>query len=97
MKIIVCAIHDSAMNAHMQPLFVPTTQVAVRHFSDLLNNPESAISKHPSDYTLWQLGVYDDEAGDFLNDRQRLIRAVDLQQGTQHAPQPLSIPTSTTR
>jgi len=36
----------------------------MRQWEDAVNNPESPISKHPSDYALCELGTFDDESGE---------------------------------
>lgn len=47
--------------AAYSPIFVhPTIGLAEREISDLANNPESTLHKHPADYTLFAIGQYDD-------------------------------------
>ena len=57
------AIYDVAVKAYMQPFFMQSEAAAVRAFTDLVNDPTSGVGKHPSDYTLFELGVYDDTTG----------------------------------
>ena len=38
----------------------------VRSFGDEINNPESAISKHPEDFDLYELGSFNDEDAAFI-------------------------------
>jgi hypothetical protein len=80
MRLELVAIHDSALGAFARPAFVPSVGVAVRGFTDEVNRSDGEIGKHPSDYTLYHLGSFDDENARFalLPDPKVLIRAVDV-------------------
>lgn len=39
---------------------------AMRTFSDCLKSPEHQFSKNPQDYTLFEIGSYDDESGQII-------------------------------
>lgn len=60
---LVFAVRDSAMDAFMQPFFVPSTGVAVRSFSDEVNRADSPMNTHPDDYSLYQIGEYEESTG----------------------------------
>jgi hypothetical protein len=79
---IVVAVHDSALDAYSRPFFVPTTQAAVRSFSDEVNraSPDNPMFAHPEDYTLHQLGTWSDASGEFENlaDILLLVRGKDV-------------------
>lgn len=79
MTLIVCAVRDSAVDAFMRPFCVPTVGMAVRSFQDEVKDPQSPMAKHPSDYELFQLGVFDEEVGRFDNavSPRSLARALD--------------------
>lgn len=80
MKLIVCAVRDSAVDAFAGPVFVPNTALAVRSFRDESSKPESPIYKHPADYALFELGSFDEETGKFYNleSPRQLIRGSDI-------------------
>lgn len=59
----VCALYDSAVGAYLQPFFVPSRGAAERGMMDLVANPESNVSKHPGDFTLFELGTWDEHTG----------------------------------
>lgn len=59
----VYAIRDAQTEAFSQPMFFVTKGVAIRSFSEECENQSSALSKHPQDYALFQIGFYDDNAG----------------------------------
>lgn len=84
MKQKVCAVFDSAMEAFLRPFFVPTTNMAVRSFTDEVNRAaeENAMNKHPEDYTLHCLGDFDEETGEFSkHEACILVRAKDVKKG----------------
>lgn len=65
MKLIACAVRDSAANAFMRPFFVPTTGLAIRSFSDEVNraDKDNAMYQHPEDYELFEVGDFNEETG----------------------------------
>lgn len=64
-KLYIVAIYDKKLEAYMNPYTVPALGLAERHFGDEANNPESPISKHPEDYTLYKLGTFDTDTAQF--------------------------------
>lgn len=82
MKLVVVAVRDSAVDAFSRPFFVPSIPVAVRSFRDEVANPESPMFKHPEDYVLWELGVFDEDDGRFENlaAPRQVLRAVDVKE-----------------
>jgi len=79
---VVCAVMDSASGLFGQPFFVPATAAAVRGFSDAVGKAEdqSDLTKHPEDFTLFELGSFDDETGKFVNvpEPRQLLRGKDV-------------------
>lgn len=63
MEMRVFAIFDAASGAYMQPFFMVSRGAALRAFMDLADDPSSAVSKHPMDYTLFELASFDDQSG----------------------------------
>lgn len=59
----VFAIRDAKVEAFLQPFFSPTTPAAIRSVSDAVNDPQHQFAKHVSDYSLWELGEFDDQTG----------------------------------
>lgn len=62
----VVSAKDRAMDAFMQPWFVPRIQMAVRSFADEVNRSDSPMFKHPDDYDLYCIGQWDDASGVFM-------------------------------
>ncbi len=56
----VFTIYDEKAKAYLPPFTLPTTPMAVRSFADCVNNPEHAFGRHPQDFTLFDLGSFDD-------------------------------------
>ena len=67
MKQCVCAVMDRAVLAYQQPFFAPTTGAAVRAFRDEVLRDGSELGKHPEDYELHQVAVWDQESGEFTS------------------------------
>lgn len=75
MKRIVVAVRDRAMDMFMQPFMVPTVGVAIRSFADEMNkhDAEAVMSKHPEDYDLYQIAVFDESTGKYSENEPRQI------------------------
>lgn len=63
MKLKVCQIFDNASQAFMRPFYVSDQKVAARFFSDMVNDPNEPVGKHPTDYTLYYTADWDDTSG----------------------------------
>lgn len=66
-KLPVCSVYDNAVKAFSRPMFVRAKGEAMRSFIDECGNPKSELAKHPSDYSLYLLGTFDEESGVFEN------------------------------
>ncbi len=59
----IFTIYDTQAKAYHIPFYMHQVGMAVRVFHDMANDPEHQFGKHPEDYSLYQIGVYDDEDG----------------------------------
>lgn len=59
------SVYDSKSEAYMQPFHAPSKGAAIRSFSDCLSDPSHPFAKHPGDYSLFELGSYDDSTASF--------------------------------
>ena len=59
----VFAVHDIKAEAFLKPFFTNTVGEALRGFIDACNDPQVQFNKHPEDYTLFELGEFDDGKG----------------------------------
>lgn len=57
----VYAIYDTGISTWFPPLFFRNKGEALRWFSETVNNAESKLSKYPSDFTLFELGTWNDD------------------------------------
>lgn len=65
MKLQLFSVYDRASCSFGRPFYVPSSGVALRSFTDEVNNPQSDLAKHPSDYELHELGEFDDATAEF--------------------------------
>jgi phosphatidylethanolamine-binding protein (PEBP) family uncharacterized protein len=61
MKLNVYAIYDSAAQAFDRPFFMHNDGLAVRAFSDAVNDEKSNIHRHPEHYSVYKIGTFDDK------------------------------------
>jgi len=67
MKMVIVSIRDRAADAFGRPAFVATEGIAIRSFSDEVNNKHESnqMYVHPDDFDLYVLGSFDDSNGSF--------------------------------
>lgn len=56
----IFTVYDSKADAYMQPFFMRSHGEAVRSWIDAVNDPNTAFNKHPEDFTLFEIGEFDD-------------------------------------
>ncbi len=54
------SIFDVKAQAYLPPFFLPEKGMALRVFGDCVNSRDHQFGKHPGDYTLFELGSFDD-------------------------------------
>lgn len=62
----VLTVYDSKAEAYLPPFYMRTTAEAIRAYEATCNDPESNMSRYPGDYTLFEIGEWDDEKGHIL-------------------------------
>lgn len=79
MRTIIFTIYDEKAEVFLPPFFVPTIGIATRAFKDCINSTEHQFSKHPGDYTLFQLGEFFDHDCSFdIPDKKMLGNGVEF-------------------
>ena len=79
MIINVYTIFDVKAQFYNKPFYLANDSVAVRTFSDLANDPQTDVAKHPEDYILFALGTYNDETAKIeWNEPKTMCRAHEL-------------------
>lgn len=63
MDIKIFAVYDSAAKAYLKPFFSPTLPLARRMFSEAVNTAGSQFEKYAACYTLFEIGLFDDQTG----------------------------------
>ena len=66
MKLKIFSVFDSKAEAFLPPFFAGTKGQAIRSFSDAVQDSGHAFSKHCSDYTLFELGLFDDSDANII-------------------------------
>lgn len=61
MLLSVFSIYDAGISTWMPPLFARNKGEILRWFMEASNDSQSKISKYPSDYTLFEIGTWDDD------------------------------------
>lgn len=59
----VFCIYDSKAEAHAAPFTGPATKWGLRQFEDLSHDPKSQVAKYPADFTLFEIGTFDEDTG----------------------------------
>ena len=65
MKLCVFTVYDSKADCYLQPIYFKSKGEAIRSFSDECNRSESQMNVHAEDFTLFQLGEFDDSNASF--------------------------------
>jgi hypothetical protein len=60
----VFSIFDCKAEAYLEPFFASTSGLAARRFEEAARNEESQFHKHASDYTLFEIGDWDEMTGE---------------------------------
>lgn len=80
MKLLL-ALYDRATEAHAPVMTVNTRAEAIRSFREAVNDPQTPIYKHPTDYELYEIGQYDDIKGELIvTGRTMIARAEDYKE-----------------
>lgn len=59
-------VHDSKALCYGNPMVLKSPGEAVRSFTEVANDPSTVIGKNPEDFTLFEIGEYDERLGDIL-------------------------------
>lgn len=57
------SVYDSKMKLYLPPFFTERDEIAVRSFCDLAIDPNHTFGRHPADFTLFKIGIFDQETG----------------------------------
>ncbi len=86
MIVLAFSVFDAAAEAYMPPTFMQTKGQAIRSFADAVNEEGSAFGRHAADYTLFHVGMFDEQTGslkplatpDSLGNALQFVERVDI-------------------
>lgn len=59
----IVTVYDSKAQAYLNPMVFRSTGDAIRAFGDLCSNSEHDFHRHAEDYTLFEIGEWDEFTG----------------------------------
>lgn len=62
-KLMVYSIYDAKVKFFDRPLFMRNRGEALRAWEQAANDEKTSISAHPSDFSLMEIGEFDDQTG----------------------------------
>jgi len=65
MKLKMTAVFDSKIGAYRAPQFFKFTGEALRAWETVCNDPDTQFAKYPADFTLFEIGEFDEITGEF--------------------------------
>ena len=57
------SIYDNKAAIYLPPFYNTNDQVAIRTFTDILQNPNTPMNRHPEDYSIYHVGYFNEETG----------------------------------
>lgn len=60
----VFSVYDSKAEAYLQPFFTDSTGLAIRAFETAANNEKHEFNRYAGDYTLFEIGIYDEQTAE---------------------------------
>lgn len=63
MKSKMYTAYDSKVELYLPPFFMRTRGEAVRAWETAVNDPQTQMCRHPDDFTLFEIGEFDDSTG----------------------------------
>ncbi len=90
MKHFMFSVYDEKAHAFYPPWFLAQTDMALRVFSDCVNDKEHNFGMHPSDYSLFAVGEFEDSTAVIFPDKHALGNGVEFVRGFSTQPDLLS-------
>jgi len=70
---LVCCVLDKTLGIHAHPFVAHNEGSAIRDFGHACRDPNSALNKSPSDFSLVSIGEFDDETGSLTPHNHKLL------------------------
>lgn len=78
MQCVVIAVRDDKAGKFKPAIAVPSVVEAMRGFAKGVTTQGTDLSEYPADFSLWQIGYFDCDSGELVNDKVHLANAVDF-------------------
>lgn len=91
MKTKAFAVYDSKAKFFDKPIYLRNSAEAIRAFETEANSGKSAISQYPADFTLFEVGEYDDETGLLTSEKAHINLGCALQYKKQSPTTPAQL------
>ena len=85
-------VYDSKAEAYLQPFFMQSKGQAIRAFQDLANDETHQFGKYPADFTLFEIGEYDDATALIKNHDHKINLGIALEHKRSYMDKPTSSP-----
>ena len=69
MNLSIYTIFDSAAGAYMRPFFLQSDGQAIRMFTDVATDPKHEVGRHPEDYSLCSIGIFNDANAQLIDQK----------------------------
>jgi len=63
MKMSIYSVFDSVAKAYLPPFYMLNDDTALRVYADCANDPAHQFCKFPTDFTLFNIGEFEDSTG----------------------------------
>lgn len=81
--LIAVAARDAKLTTYMNPMFFNHVGTAMRSWEDLVNDERTLVHKHPHDFALYRIGMFNPDTGVFTNETPTLLAtAADVKRKT---------------
>lgn len=64
MEMAICSIQDTVAGAWTNPMYFHSNAAAIRSFQEAVNDPSTNFGKNPTDYCLFNLGLWNERTGE---------------------------------
>lgn len=78
MEHLLFSIYDEKAHAYLPPFTLPRSDMAIRTFADCINSDSHAFARNPGDYSLYEIGMFDDSTGEITTHAVRINHGVGL-------------------
>ncbi len=73
MKMNMYSIYDTATGAYMRPFFLQSDGQALRMFEDIVMDAEHEVGKHPEDYSVARIGLFNDQTAELTDENVEIL------------------------